>query len=258
MAKNYEWRATTTYQSDTSLSYGVTPSTQSSWQTEDVDEPKSGTYTYWFRDSNTAWQGAYQDILSSRVALSITQSWTTSIDNRNNLTVTITTTVNSIVRDDIQAPAGYSDSNTPGRNITLYKEQGGAAVGSWTDNQVATAHTISGVLSLGTETFTLAPGQTTVVRPSLYLHNQTVGMSSYDDIWMGVQFRNPLPADYRPGKTWNGTTWVSHNRTSGATNIKTTSNWREMRTYDGGAGADNPPYIRHSNDWRNQRLIGQE
>ncbi len=260
--KEYQWRATTDYRSTTTMSHGVTPSTQESWQTANSGEVvPATTYAYWYRDSNTSWQGEFQDVLSSRVVVSVTQTWTTSVDNRNNLTVTITTTVDSIVRDDIRAPAGYSDSNTPGRNISLYKEQGGASVFSTTDNQVATAHTILGSpLNIGSETFTIAPGDTTIVKSSLYLHNQTVGMSSYEDIWIGIQFRNPLPPDYIPGKIWDGSDWLSHNRaTNGHAKQYTGSAWSDdMKTVDGPTGTGDPPTIKHSDGWHNQRLTGQE
>ena len=193
---NYQWRASLNFESGDpgQLSHGVTPSTQETWQTAAAGGSMTpGQYTYWYRDSNTMWSGAYQDTLSSRVALKVTQTWTTSVDNMNVLSVTVTTTVDSIDRDDIRAPSGYSDSNTPGRDIKLYKNDG-TLVFSTVDTQVATAHNLSGSLSLGSETFTINPGDTTVVKPSLYLHNQTVGGSSYDDIWLGIQFRNPLPS----------------------------------------------------------------
>lgn len=192
---DYQWRANLEFAAGDpgQLSHGVTPSTQESWQTSTAGGSMSpGQYTYWYRDSNTAWQGVYQDALSSRVALKVTQTWTTSVDSMNNLSVTVSTVVDSIDRDDVRAPSGYSDSNTPGRDINLYKNNG-ALVFSTTDYQVATAHNLSGSLNLGSETFSIAPGDTSVVKPSLYLHNQTVGGSSYDDIWLGIQFRNPLP-----------------------------------------------------------------
>lgn len=259
--KNYQWRADLRLESGDSdwLSHGVTPSTHEDWQTAQSGQLESGTYVYWYRDSNTAWQGHFQDLLSSRVALSVTQNWTTSVDNRNNLTVTITTTVNSIVRDDIQAPSGYSDSNLPGRNIDLYTADG-TNVFSITDNQVATAHQLSGQINLGSETFTIAPGDSSVVRTSLYLHNQTVGTSSYDGIWLGLQFRNILPADYIPGMINDGSGhWLSHNRASGTYRLYNGSNWgSDLRTIDGGSGTGDPPSIYDGSVFKNQRLIGQE
>lgn len=257
MALQYNWRANTTFKSDTSMSHGVTPSIDTSWKSADIGTAKTGTYIFWYRDSNTAYQGSYQDALSSRVAIKVTQTWNTSVDEHNNLTVTVTTTVNSIDRDNIRHPSGIYDSNTPGRNIKLYKKQGGSVVWSATDNKVAEAHNISGTINVGTETFTLAPGNTANVRPSLYLHNQTVGMSSYDDIWLGVQFRNPLPPDYRPGQTYNNGTWYSHDRTGGWAGVWDGSTFKEMRTDNGPTGTTNPPYIMHNDGWHNQRKIGQ-
>lgn len=195
----YQWKASTTYNSDTDLSYGVTPNNFDTWQTGTVGGTSTGTWTYWYRDSNTPhydpWgQMYFTDDDSSRVALSITDSWTTSVDSMNNLTVSVTTTLNSIVRDDIRGnPIG---AGTWGRDISVYRQQGGSLVASYYDGDIATAHTIlaSPGVSLGTRTFTIAPGSTGNVAPSIFLHNQVHGDTSYDDIWIGVQFRNHLPA----------------------------------------------------------------
>lgn len=188
--KTYKWRATTAYQSDTSLSYGITPSDHSGWQVAQAGS-NSGTWTYWYRDANVSGPGGvWSDANSSRTAISLTESWTASIDDLNNLTITITTIINSVIRDDLRG----TNQDTPGRNINIYREQGGPAVLSLVDTQLATAHTIyTGPLTLSQYTFTLAPGQS-LQRSSLYLHNQTIGYSSYDDIWFGVQFMNDLPA----------------------------------------------------------------
>lgn len=258
----YDWRANLTFAAGDpgQLSHGVTPSAQESWQTGTIGGSMSpGQYTYWYRDSNTAWQGAYQDILSSRVALKVTQTWTTSVDNRNYLTVVVQTTVDSIDRDDIRAPSGYSDSNTPGRSITLYKNDG-TVIFSTTDTQVATAHNLSGTINVGSETFTIAPGDMSAVRTSLYLHNQTVGGSSYDDIWLGVQFRNPLPAETIPGAVYDGTSkWLSHNRTGGDLRIWDGTKWTDnLANSDGGSGLGDPPSIYHDSKYYNQRTFGYE
>lgn len=268
MAKTYDWKANLVFESGDpgQLSHGVTPSAQTSWQTANMGTTSPGQYTYWYRDSNTMWAGEFQDILSSRVALAVTQSWTTSVDSRNYLTIVVSTTIDSIVRDDVQHPTGYSDTNTPGRDIKLYRGDG-TLVFSTVDNQVATAHALSGSIALSPETFVIAPGDPTVVQTSLYLHNQTVGMASYDDIWLGVQFRNTLPKDYRPGATLDTDTsiWKSHNRTNGACHILSdvgNMTWLECRTVDGDSGGQgNPPLILHAadaNSWYNQQLLGKQ
>lgn len=255
MAKQYQWRAATKFASDTTLSYGVTPSDKSNWQTADIGTGEtSQTWTWWYRDSNTSYSGQYVDALSSRVAISITESWSTSVDSRNNLTVSVRVTINSVVRDDLRG----SDQNLPGRVINFYREQGGASVLGLTDNQVAVAHTLyTGPLVIDQYSFTIAPGGD-LERSSLYCHNQTSGYSSFDDIWLGVQFRNPLPADFRSGAIYRNGTWYSHNRNNGRADIRSSSSWNEMRTIGEGDVSGDPPEIRHSNGWYNQRLIGQD
>lgn len=256
-AKTYKWKADTTYQSDTSLSYGVIPSSHTGWQTAQTG-PQSGSWTYWYRDANVSGPGGvWSDANSSRVAISLTESWTASIDTRNNLTITITTTINSVVRDDLRG----SNSNTPGRNITIYREQGGAAALSLTDSQLASAHTIwSGPQTLDQYTFTLAPGQS-LQRSSLYLHNQTSGMSSYDDIWFGVLFLNDLPAVAIPHAVLgsNGTTWLSHNRTGGDLRLWNGSRWSDNLENTGwGEDYGDPPSVMKDNKWLNARVLGKE
>lgn len=259
MAKTYKWKADTTYQSTTTLSYGVIPTSHTGWQTTQPGS-QSGTWQYWYRDANVATGGVYSDANSSRVVVSLTESWTATIDSRNNLTISISTTINSVVRDDLMG----SNQDTPGRNIDIFREQGGGAVLSLTDNQLASAHTIyGGPLVLDNYTFTLAPGQS-LQRSSLYLHNQTIGYQSYDDIWFGVLFLNDLPKDYRPGTSLDTNTsiWKSHNRTNGACHVLNGSTWQECRTLDGDSGGQgNPPLmLRQANasSWYNQRLLGKQ
>ena len=267
MVKKYNWKAATQYNSTTTLSYGVIPSSSSDWQEGNVGTSGSGTWQYWYRDANVASGGQYTDANSSRVVVTVTQTWNTSIDQRNYLTVTVNTTIDSIVRDDLRG----TNQNTPGRNITIYEEQGGAAVLSATDNQVAVAHTIyQGPLTLQPEVFILPPGEN-ATRTTLFLHNQTVGYPSYDDIWVGVQFRNPLPADYRPGATLLSSeqygpvsdgVWMCHNRRDKAAHVLADVDnmvWQEMRTTGYPDGQGNPPLLlRADNDssWYNMAEIG--
>ena len=263
MAKEYKWKADTTYQSTTTLSHGVIPTDHTGWQTAQAGAQTARTWQYWYRDANVSSGGVYTDANSSRVIVSLTESWTASIDSRNNLTVTINTVINSVVRDDLRG----TNQNTPGRNINIYREQGGATILSLTDTQVAVAHTLySGPLNLDSYTFTLAPGES-LQRSSLYLHNQTIGYDSYDDIWFGVLFMNDLPKDYRPGATLDTNTsiWKSHNRTNGACHVlpnTTGTNWQECRTLDGDSGGQgNPPLIlraANASSWYNQKLLGKQ
>lgn len=66
-----------------------------------------------------------------------------------------------------------------------------------------------------------------------------------------------LDFDYRPGAIYDGTTWQSHNRSSGARDIYNGSSWNTLRTIDGGIGTGNPPSIANNTGWVNQRRIGQ-
>ena len=260
MAKTYKWRTTFAYQNSLDpnyhLSYGVSPTTYNDWQTAESGQPgTSGQITYFYRDSNTSYAGEWVDTISSRVAYKVTQTWTTSVDSRNYLTVSVTTVIDSIDRDDIMG----NDQNTPGRYINVYKEEGGTAYVSVTDNQVATAHNISGSVNMGTYTFTLAPGQD-LTRNTLYIHNQTVGGSSFDDIWAGVQFQNSLPAETIPGAVYDGSSkWLSHNRAGGDLRIWNGSRWTDnLANIDGGSGVGDPPSLYHDSKWYNQRTFGFE
>lgn len=254
-AKVYKWKADTTYQSDTSLSYGVIPTSHTGWQ---ITQPgqQSGAWSYWYRDANVAVGEAYTDANSSRVVVSLNESWTASIDNRNNLTIVLTTTINSVVRDDLQG----SNIDSPGRNISIYREPGGSAILSLTDTQLASAHTIwSGPMTLDQFTFTLAPGES-LQRSSLYLHNQAIGLSSYDEIWFGVLFLNDLPAVAVPHAVLgNNGKWLSHNRTGGDLRIRNSSRWTDnLENTDWGEGYGDPPSVRKNNKWLNARVIGYE
>lgn len=259
-AKQYQWKTSFDYQNSLEpnyhLSHGVSPATYDNWQTADIGTPGSNSSTYYYRDSNTMYSGGWYDIISSQVDFSVTQTWTTSVDNRNNLTVSITTTVNSVDRVDARG----GDQNTPGRNIYVYKEQGGAAYISITDVQVATNHNLSGPVDLGTYTFTLAPGESATMS-TLYIHNQTVGSASYDDIWAGVQFMNPLPKEAIPHAVLgsNSTTWLSHNRSGGDLRLWNGSRWTDnLRNTDWGTGYGDPPSVMKENKWLNARVIGFE
>ena len=201
----YKWRATTRFASNTPLSYGVTPPNQSDWQTAQIGTGGSGTWEYWFRDANMPNPlGPFSDDNSSRVTIRLAQTWSTSIDDLNNITVSVTATIGPIVRDDVRGTV----LQTPGREMRIYEQEGGSPILSFEDYQIGTAHTIyEGPTVLANYTITLAPGQSQE-KSTLYLHNQTIGEASYDDIWFGVQFLNDLPAPtaYRVTYDANGGT----------------------------------------------------
>lgn len=254
MAKQFQWRTNFNLISGgyDGEQTGVEPN-DTSWHTTD-DTSGSSTAEYYYRDSYNA-----TNANSSRVVVTVRDDWTASINSRNQLTLTITTTITNIRRDDFR---GINNTN-PNRNIYIRRYNGGPVI--WTVSDPATyAHDLGNNISLGTYTLTLEPGQG-ATGSSIYYRSVTIGHDNdpvpndyCDEMAIGIEFKNILPADYRPGKIWDGSTWQSHNRSAGFEKIYTdTSNTREMRTIDGGVGTGNPPSI-YNERWLNERLIGNE
>lgn len=224
------------------------------------------TYTYYYRDS---YNGENEN--SSRVEINATDSWTATYDKSNNLIVKVSTTVDSIVRNDIRGnPTGPKDQ---GRDITIRRYPNGRIYFQLNGDPVAYAHQISGPIDLGTETFTLPPGSS-VARGSFYVLNHAAGFPEggiyTDEMYAGIHFRNtksaddppPIDMDYRPGATYNGSNWMSHNRTGGAARIYNGGSWGEMRTksgpdYENQPATGDPPLIYTNSGWRNMFNIGQ-
>lgn len=250
MAKYYDWRLSSEIISGgyTGEETGVIPP-DTGWRSTDVTTGSSSA-EYYFRDSDYA-----QNQNSSRVVVSISETWEASIDDENYLTVTLRTVINSIRRDDVRGTPG-----SLGRNMKARRQDGGAVVWSTANDPIGTAHTIlSNPIVLDEYTFTLPPGES-LSRGSVFFRNNTVG---YDDepipsiyvdlMWLGTEFRNPLPRDYRPGERKINGTWQSHNRDGGASDR---IGYGTMRTLAGGVGTGNPPSIKTNDIWYNQKKIG--
>lgn len=63
--------------------------------------------------------------------------------------------------------------------------------------------------------------------------------------------------DYRPGQRRVSGVWSSHNRPSGVCQRRVAGAWVEMRTQGGDANEqNNPPLIKRSGNWYNQKKIG--
>lgn len=256
MAKNYQWRRHFNLISGGYVGeeVGVIPDDQS-WQTTD-NLSGSVTAEYYYRDSDIG-----QNANSTRVVVTVKDDWTASISSRNRLTLNVTTTITSIRRDDSRGSGGGGVN----RNIYIRRYNGGPIIWSVSDPTTYT-HQIASNINLGNYTITLEPGQDATGQ-SIYFRSVTNGYDNVpppsafvDEIAMGVQFKNILPADYRPGAIRDGGgTWWSHNRDGGEVHILTGSGtWREERTIAGGEDSDNPPSIRTNSKWVNQRLIGKE
>lgn len=92
---------------------------------------------------------------------------------------------------------------------------------------------------------------------AIEFYNATTGTYSPDRFYLGIIITNPNPPDYRPGAIWDGSSWQSHNRSNGATNVWNGSEWQTMRTVNGdGATTGDPPYIYNGSNWANMRRIG--
>lgn len=216
----------------------------------------SGTSTvhYWYRDSDSG-----TNANSSKVTLEITETYSATFDeDTRRFTVTVHSVINSIVRGSIN---GYPGSNP--RRISAAHERGGSEVWGKASDDIATAHTIATNIDLGTHTIVLNPDSGTGSRSFIYYKagfpnhwSDPVPSVYIDEFWMGLNFRNILPPDYRPGKTWNGSDWKSHDRSGGWAGVWDGSTFKQMRTADGGTGTGNPPTLKHSDGWKNQRRIG--
>lgn len=191
----------------------------------------------------------------SRLVISVSTTWTASIDSRNYLTIVADTTITKVERDNIIGNPNFSDSSP--RNMSAHHYEGGPTLWSYTDTNIAVAKTIATNIPLGTKTFTLAPGSGES-NYSMYFFNKNPNWQTDGDrLKMGVKFTNILPPDYRPGQCLHGGTWKSHDRSGGSANVLVNGTWTEMRTIDGGTGQGNPPSMRTNNSWYNQRQIGQ-
>ena len=223
------------------------------------------TYSYYYTDSNSG-----NNNQSSRVTIKATDEWTGEFDDKNVLTITITTKIDSIVRGDIVNNPLAGGNWT--RDIRVGRDKNNIAWYVDKDN-IGHPHDLSGPIDLGTETITIPPGGS-VVRGSIYVYNHTTGLPNTeeytDEMWCGITFRNPREEepeepdpsefDYRPGANYDGAQWMSHNRHAGAADVSDGSNWIEMRTHYNGAEfvlqSDDPPFNRHPEGWKNMYNIG--
>lgn len=170
--------------------------------TETQGDSGSSTVTYWYHDS-----AQMTDRNSTLVEVSVTDSWTAVKEADNTYKVTIHSVMNFIRRTRVGSPSALSAS------IFVRRERGGSNI--WTSggcvNAAANATHATNV-DLGTYTITLPPGQSAATHGAIYYrsnicgHDNTNPPSIYvDEYWLGINFRNTLPPDYRPGQTWSNT-----------------------------------------------------
>lgn len=233
---------------------GVTSGDTSEHSTDVLTGSTEGSYGY--LDSNVVSSAAPPGTNNtSRVVLTVDTSWSVSFDSHNYMTVTVSTIMVGIERDMVVGnPAGQYGF---GRDLRAYHYSGGAELWHYFDSNINQAKQIAADVNLGSFTFTLAPGES-ASQYSMYFFNKTRGtQSAGDHLYLGVRFTNDMPADYRPGAILSTGQWLSHNRAVGEAHILN-GTWQEMRTIQGHTENTNPPSIRMSNIWTNQKLIGKE
>lgn len=170
--------------------------------TETQGDSGSSTVTYWYHDS-----AQMTDRNSTLVEVSVTDSWTAVKEADNTYKVTIHSVMNFIRRTKVGSPSALSAS------IFVRRERGGSNI--WTSGgcvNAAASATHATNVDLGTYTITLPPGQSAATHGAIYYrsnicgHDRTNPPSIYvDEYWLGINFRNTLPPDYRPGQTWSNT-----------------------------------------------------
>lgn len=223
--------------------------------TETPGDSGTSVVKYWYHDSALT-----SDANSTLVEVTITDTWTATKDPDNTYHVTVHSILNSIVRSVVGSPTPLSAS------IFVRRYAGGPNI--WTSGgciDAAAAGSYATDVDLGTFTIDLPPGQETTTHGTVYYRSNICGYDSetppsiyVDEYWVGINFRNTLPPDYRPWSTWNGSNWLSHNRNAGWSGIWDGSTFKEERTLNGGVGTDNSPYIRYNSEWKNARKTGQE
>lgn len=223
--------------------------------TETPGDSGTSVVKYWYHDSALT-----SDANSTLVEVTITDTWTATKDPDNTYHVTVHSILNSIVRSVVGSPTPLSAS------IFVRRYAGGPNI--WTSGgciDAAAAGSYATDVDLGTFTIDLPPGQETTTHGTVYYRSNICGYDSetppsiyVDEYWVGINFRNTLPPDYRPWSTWNGSNWLSHNRNAGWSGIWDGSTFKEERTLNGGVGTDNSPYIRYDSEWKNARKTGQE
>lgn len=67
-----------------------------------------------------------------------------------------------------------------------------------------------------------------------------------------VPINIPVETDYVPGQVFNGSVWVSHNRSGGKAQIFDGGTWKDMRTKEGQGDA---PEIYDGASWKNMRKM---
>lgn len=118
-------------------------------------------------------------------------------------------------------------------------------------NNLAPAQlTSSGYLRINTWTLHAAPTYTS----DDYFPYAYPNQAASQVVAAGVDIK----LDYRPGETYDGTAYMSHNRSDGVCEVHENGAWTSMRTDGYPTAKGNPPEVYHNGTYFNMGKTGQE
>lgn len=174
-----------------------------------------------------------------------------SINNDNSVTITGDITSDILVRNGVAQPYTgiFYDIWTKFDGDTTFSTRVLAESSGTYDLNLPASFSIT------------VPPQSTSTAASIHFFSKAAGYSyDPDEFTLGLIVTNPNLPDYRPGaiRDSNGV-WQSHNRNGGEVHVRNANGvWVEERTMSGGESCGNPPSIRKSDKWFNQRKLGKE
>lgn len=174
-----------------------------------------------------------------------------SINNDNSVTVTGNITSDTLVRNGVAQPYTgiFYDIWTKFDGDTTFSTRVLAESSGTYDLNLPVSFSIT------------IPPQSTSTAASIRFFSKAAGYNyDPDEFTLGLIVTNPNLPDYRPGaiRDSNGV-WQSHNRSGGEVHVRNANGvWVEERTMSGGESCGNPPSIRKSDKWFNQRKLGKE
>lgn len=158
------------------------------------------------------------------------------------------------------APQSYLDAMRIEFRGDTSRVDGPNRISVWTSDGGVMFNQVSGAGEyrvLLRQTFTLPLTGNPTQPVLIYTHSGANSSTDYN--WLSHEVWAELfNFDYRPGKIWNGTEWLSHNRVGGARSLWTGSDWKNLVTANGPAGSNEPPTIWNGSRNQNMRRIGKE
>lgn len=223
-----------------------------SYDTPWEDCPMSGSHTstYWYSDSDYG-----DNSRSIKVYVDVAESWNAIRNADNSIDIYYTATITRFAKTEI-----YGSPGTTPRMVKVAEYPGGPWIADYGNTPMQVPWNAPFLPPSFTRTLHLPPQSDSGGITTVYFKNGYA--PHFDDplpnIWvdamgMGTSFRNTYFPPYRPGQRKLNGTWESHNRGVGHCDR---IGYGEMKSSNGGAGTDDPPYRKESDAWYNQRKIG--